>query len=273
MPMKGRLPPGAVAAVQKLARVSEEQLDAILQLVCLPENGDTDYDAAHEYCEFLGDGRGYTCTLYGACSGTGDLAMVFAALAEIKPDHALLAYRAALDRCRGDNVRGVEPLGAKARHAPRNLIPGLTRANGGKPDMAWREAVWRVYVDLYWTFARDFCARRSPRTGPVLTSRLALGFMVDTALNHGADMASMRPILSRMGDVKAAAGQSEEDAWLEAFMRARAALLKSGYEDLDTSRTGDRCKLWLELLAARNYDFARPIRCAKGYWGAGHVIA
>jgi len=273
MVLKGRLPPTVLPKLKQLAGVSEEQVDAILQLVCLPENGDTDYDAAHEYCEFLGDGRGYTCTLYGACSGTGDLEMVFKRLHEIKPDHPLLRYHEALKKCRGDNIRGVEPLGGKARHAPRNLIAGLTKANGGKPDMAWREAVWRVYIDLYWKFALDFCARRgacAKRPGPVLTTRLALGFMVDTALNHGADMGSMKPVLRKMAAHDA---QSEDEhVWLRGFIGARQHLLKSGFQELDTSKTGDRCKLWSELLASQNYDLQRPIRCARGYWGGRAVI-
>ena len=269
--LKGRLPPSALPALRALAGLDEGQVDAILQLVCLPENGDTDYDKAHEYCEFLGDGRGYTCTLYGACSGTGDLEMVFEELQKIQPAHPLLRYHDALRRCRGDAIRGIEPLGPKAHAPPRNLIPGLTAANGGKPDMAWREAVWRVYVKLYWSFADAFCAKRgecASRPGPPLKTPLALGFLVDAALNHGADMGSMRPILHKMAHPDA----SDPDAWLRDFVLARQGLLKSGFQDLDTSKTGDRCKLWLKLLDEKNHDFARPIRCADGYWGKGYKI-
>jgi hypothetical protein len=271
MKMKGRLPDSVTAELHALAGLTPEQVDTVLQLICLPENGSTDYDRAHEYCSFLGDGRGYTCSLYGACSGTGDLCMVFDHLAKIAPGHRLLEYHAALKKCRGDHIHGIEPLGAKAHGEPRNLIPNLTKANGGKPDMAWRAAAWRVYIDLYWTFAKRFCDKThecAKRPGPALTTDLAYGFLVDVALNHGPDMDSFRPVLKEMKRQP-----SDETEWLREFATARASLLKSGFQDLDTSKTGDRCGLWLDLLDAGNTDLRRPIKCAKGYWGSGYTIS
>ena len=284
MPKKAHLPPSVLPELKALTGLDPGQVDTILQLVSLAENGTTDYDEQHEYIEFLGDGRGYTCSLYGACSGTGDLLEVFDKLAELDSSHHLLAYHEPLRHCRGDNIKGVEPLGEKAKKDPRNLIPKLTAANGGKPDMAWRAAVWHVYIQMYWKWAKAFCAKERvdgdadarSRPGPVLTTPLALGVMLDTALNLGGDMDSFKPILRRMkpphkSDASKSpfsdpAAATDERAYLRLFLEARRKLLKSGADDLDTSKTGDRCKLWLELLDAGNETFQRPFVHAHGYW-------
>ena len=47
----------------------------------------------------------------------------------------------------------------------------------------------------------------------------------------------------------------------------RREMLKAGVDDLDTSKTGDRCVLWRELLDAGKTDLAKPIDAYRGYWG------
>lgn len=244
------------AAVQALGGTfSERQIDTVLQLISLPENGMPDWYKNYGFIEFLGDGRGFTATIFGACSGTGDLAMVFDALADVSPRSEacdeLLTYRDKLKRKRGDDIRGIEG------------IKGIIRGLGDDP--AWQEAVWRVYVKLYWQFAGDWAAKTggaADRPGPVLTTAAGRGFMVDTAINHGADVESFQPILDRMDDPET----EDESSWLTDFARARQDMLRSGYDDLDTSRTGDRCDLWMDLFDG-NPDLATPFKAYKGYWG------
>lgn len=253
----GRIPGAAAEQVRELMGMSEEQADTVLQLICLPENGEPHWWRHYNYIERLGDGRGYTVTIFGACSGTGDLLMIFDELARIDPSHALLKYRPALRKCRGENVKGIEGL--------LRDIPALGE------DEAWRTAVWRVYIDLYWKFAAEFAARQgtcSARPGPPLTTPLAKGFMVDTAINHGANLESFNKVVSRM----AGPHVTDEAAWLEDFAKTRRKMLRQGFEQLDTSRTGDRCKLWLALLKDGNTTLQLPIRAANGYWGKGVVL-
>lgn len=242
------------AAVQDLkAEFTERQLDTILQLISLPENGTPKWYKQYGYIEFLGDGRGFTATIFGACSGTGDLYMIVDELSRLPglspACKKLVGYKDALKRKQGDDIKGIEGM------------KGIIKELGDDP--AWQEAVWKVYIKLYWKFALDFAAKRgaaAKRPGPKLTSVVAKGFMVDTAINHGADMSSFAPILKRMaGDAK------DEQGWLRAFADAREKMLKSGYDDLDTSRTGDRCRLWKALLV--NPELKTPFTAYEGYWG------
>lgn len=240
----------------EIAGLSERQVDVILQLVSLPENGHPRWYQNYGYVEFLGDGRGFTTTLYGACSGTGDLYMIFDELSKIKPRSAtcdqLLKFKDVLKNKRGDDIKGIEPI--------KSLIKKLG------DDPAWQRAVWKVYVQLYWKFAMDWAAKRgvaANRPGPVLATATARGFMLDTAINHGADYDSFMVIVKRMTNKDS----RDEIAWVTAFADAREKLLKSGYDDLDTSRTGHRCRLWKQLLQDGNTDLRTPIKAYKGYWG------
>lgn len=256
------VPPGAAASLAKLSGLTAQQIDVVMQLVSLPENSTPKWYTNYGYIEFLGDGRGFTTTIFGACSGTGDLAMVFEELAALEPTsdvaRKLVGYLPKLRGKEGDDISGIEAL--------KDLIP---EAAG---DESWRRAVWSVYVKLYWKFAADFAAKRgacSSRPGPVLASPAAKGFVLDTVINHGADMDSVQPIIDRMS---AKRDSGDETAWMLDFAEARRRMLKSGYDNLDTSHTGDRATLWAELVRD-NPDLRTPIDAYEGYWGSFTIRA
>jgi hypothetical protein len=281
----GRLPPEAAAAIHGLMGLTGDQVDVIMSLVSLPENGSSKWWDFYNYIEYGADSalRGYTTTIFGATSGTGSLLRVFNALAAIDPSHKLLKYHAALRAVKGGNIKGLEglahvggdPTKAKANYGAwtSNARTHLDHIQGDlarlpNDDPAWRRAVWDAFIDLNWKSAADFCAKRGPvyagRPGPVLTTPLAKGFMVDTSLNHGdarywesAD--TWKVIFGRMKKSNA----TSEEAWLADFMQARRAVLASGYAGLDWSKTGDRCLLWLDLLRAKNHVLRRPITIAN----------
>lgn len=253
------LPGEVVPELRKLTGLTEKHVDVILQLISLPENSTPQWWTNYNYIEFLGDGRGFTVTLYGACSGTGDLAMIFDELAKIRPRSAacdeLLKYTDVLKKKRGDDIKGIEPI--------KKIIKGLG------DDTAWQQAVWKVYVKLYWRFAMEWADKTgqgAKRPGPPLTMPLTRGFMVDTAINHGADFESFMEIVKRMPE--ASKTTKDELAWFRAFADAREKMLKSGYQHLDTSKTGDRCRLWKDLAAQGNTQLQAPFKAYKGYWGS-----
>jgi hypothetical protein len=253
------VPRDALPELTKLTGMTDKQIDVVLQLISLPENGHPRWHANYDYIEFLGDGRGFTVTLYGACSGTGDLAMIFDELARISPRSAacdeLLTYHDQLRKKRGDDIKGIEPI--------KRIIQTLG------DDPAWRKAVWKVYVKLYWRFAMDWADKRGAcarRPGPVLALPVSRGFMVDVAINHGADYESVMEIVKRMPE--GARNDKNELTWLRAFADARQAMLRSGYQHLDTSRTGDRCQLWKALAASGNTALTTPFKAHSGYWGS-----
>ncbi|AGE50117.1 chitosanase [Acanthocystis turfacea Chlorella virus Canal-1] len=238
-------------AAPKLAALgfADMQADTILSLISLPENSTTEWWTNYNYAERLGDGRGWTVTLYGACSGTGDLLMILKDLQNINPNHELLKYIPAMEKTKGDNVNGLEKLGKD--------IESLG------DDKDWQQAVWDIYIKLYWNFARNFADKLINRPGAKLTSPLTRGYIVDVALNHGANLESFGPILKGMKNKD----EQDEAKWFLDFVEARRKLLKRGFEDLDTSKTGDRCTLWANIFKEGNTSLARPIECFKGYWG------
>ena len=257
----GHLPVDVVQPLTALTGMSAQQIDTVLQLISLPENGMPKWYKNYNYIEFLGDGRGFTATLFGACSGTGDLAMIFDELAKIQPRSKncdeLLKYRDTLKKKRGDDIKGIEPI--------KNIIKNLGE------DAAWQAAVWKVYVKLYWQFAMDWSDKTgasAKRPGPKLTSALTRGFMVDTSINHGAEYGSLMDVVKRMRDPDA----KDELAWFNDFADARKKMLKSGYQDLDTSKSGDRCDLWKDLAAKGNLKLGTPFEAYKGYWGKYTIV-
>eukprot|EP00731_Ephydatia_muelleri_P022842 Em0015g425a len=139
------------------------------------------------YIENLHDGRGYTVSIFGATSGTGDLVDVFDKLRKLNSTHPLLRFYDTLKKKTGSDVSGLRDL-------PR-AIQGLG------DDKHWRGAVWDVYVDEYWTFVAQFFNKTQGtenRPGPVIKTPLVKGFIVDTAINHGPDLESFQVILNKM---------------------------------------------------------------------------
>lgn len=254
------VPAQVAPELTRMTGLTEATIDVVLQLISLPENSTPRWWTNYNYIEFLGDGRGFTATLYGACSGTGDLAMILEELAKISPRSRgcdeLLQFLPELKKKRGDDIKGIEPI--------KRIIRGL-----GEDDSAWQQAVWKVYVKLYWRFAMEWADKRgvaAQRPGPPLTLPLTRGFAVDTAINHGANYGSFMEIVKRMPP--AAQTARDEVAWFRAFADAREKMLKSGYQDLDTSKTGDRCRLWKDLAAQGNVGLKTPIQAYEGYWGS-----
>jgi Glycosyl hydrolase family 46 len=281
-----------------MPQLSAEHIDTIMQLVALPENGNKNWWQYYNYVEYGDDAsiRGYTTTIFGATTGTGSLLKVFDHLARIDPSHPLLTYHAALRSAKGGTIRGLEglahvggdPTKAKANYDAwqPNSRAHLDHIQGDLAtlpldDPAWRRAVWAAFIELNWSSAADFCAKRGPcatRPGPVLTSPLALGFVVDMSLNHGdcrywnvAD--TWTRVLKGVATV-----EDEPETWLRNLIRARRAVLQSGYAGLDWSTTGDRCTIWLGLLDAGNHQLVRPIRVADStatpypIWPPGTVV-
>jgi len=249
--------PAQVEAPLKKLGFSTTNADTILSLIALPENSTTQWWKNYNYASCLKDGRGWTVTIYGACSGTGDLLMILESLRKINPKHPLVKFIEPMKKVHGENIKGLENLG--------KVINGLG------DDKEWQEAVWDIYVKLYWSFAADFADKTNSaknRPGPVLKSPLTRGFMVDVALNHGSNMESFSDILKRMNNKD----EKDEGKWFLDFCNTRHKLLKSGFQDLDTSKTGDRCVLWADIFKSGNVGLKRPISCYGGYWGSNIVI-
>lgn len=166
----------------------------------------------------------------------------------------LLQFREAVRNKNGsDSTHGIEPIEA--------IIHKLG------DDPAWQQAVWKVYLKLYWRFAMDWCDKKgecADRPGPVLTNPASRGFMLDVCVNHGADMDSVMTLVRRMDEADRNA--NDEIQWIVALAKKRRQRLKRRKTPVfDTSFTGDRCTLWLELFS-NNPTLTPPFNVYKGYW-------
>lgn len=256
---KTKVPTSAADSIKKMMGLTIDQVDTILRLVSLPENSRQEWWKNYNFIKDIRDGRGFTVTLFGACSGTGDLLMIFEALAKIQPSHPLVRFIPELRKKRGADTKGIEGI--------EPIIKNLGE------DTAWQEAVWRVYVDLYWSFVSRFVAKTgdcAKRPGPVLTLPVSKGFLLDTSINHGADMYSLNAVLKRMPSSKR--DVQDEREWMEAFIDTRKDVLVAGIGNLDSSGSGNRCDLWKKLFDINNINLARPIKANRGYWGSNVVI-
>ena len=251
---KTNVPPGAAARLAAACGLAELQIDAIQSLVACPENSTTNWARAYGFAKFLGDGRGITFGIVGFCSGTGDGVLVLRKTAAVDASCPVSKYAGAMAKTRGEDRTGLGGFEAAAKASADNA--------------AYREAQWSVATDLYWKFAVDYCAKKgrsTGRPGPVMKSPLAIGAMYDTALNHGPN--GFGKIEKGMAD----ATSGPEGRWITDFEESRYRLLKSGYQDLDTSGTGARARIWQQLVKEGNWDLKRPINVYKGngaYWGA-----
>lgn len=274
------VPLDAATRIHNLLGLTVDNIDVIMSLVSLPENGSSRWADYYNYIEWGDDHgtRGFTTTIFGATTGTGSLLRVFEHLARIDPTHPLLKYHDALKRAKGGCVKGLEGLAhvngdhtkAKADYS-KYIVDGRTHLDHIEGDLAglqntdrsWRQAVWEAFIDLNWESAAHFCAKTGPcanRSGPILTTSLAKGWIVDCSLNHGDcrywDVAdTWKAIFEKMKDPTV----KTESQWLHDMMKARRMVLKSGYAGLDWSKTGDRCLLWIDLLKKKNTTLSRPI--------------
>jgi len=231
----------------------EQSADTILSLVSLPENSTTSWWNNYNFAKKLGDGRGWTVGIFGACSGTGDLVMILEELQHIDPSHKLCKYIHPMKKTIGDDMTGLENLGKDI------MLLG--------DDDKWQQAVWHIYIKIYWAFAKDFADKTGQcekRPGPRLTKNSIRGFILDTAINHGPGIMGITPILRKMKNKS----ETDEIKWFLDFCEARRLLLKAGYQNLDSSKTGDRCTLWATIVKSGNLDLKRPITCSRGYWGS-----
>lgn len=246
-------------SVEKLRLLGFEEItaDTILSLISLPENSTTRWWANYNFAKCLGDGRGWTVGIFGACSGTGDLLLIMEELEKNNPNHCLCKYIRPMKKCIGDDVTGLEDLG-------KDII-------GLGDDDDWQNATWHVYIKLYWSFAKDMADKTgfcSKRPGPKMTTAATRGFLVDVVINHGPSMGGINPIIRRMRN----RAETNEFGWILDFCQARKSLLKAGYQSLDSSKTGDRCTLWSSIIESGNTSLSRPIAVLPGYWNHRSTI-
>ncbi|MBP2703690.1 chitosanase [Microbispora sp. RL4-1S] len=205
-----------------------EKKEIAMELVSSAENSTLDWRAQYAYIEDIGDGRGYTAGLIGFCSGTGDMLRLVELYTRREPGNPLAAYLPALRKVNGtDAHKGLSGFPKAWRAAAAD--PVFRRAQDDERD--------RVYFGPAVRQARADGMR-------------ALGQFVyyDAMVMHGpgADPASfggIRQTATKKARTPARGG--DEVAYLNAFLDARKAAMKTEEAHSDTSRVDTEQRVFL----------------------------
>ncbi|MEV5743944.1 chitosanase [Microbispora rosea] len=207
-----------------------EKKEIAMELVSSAENSSLDWKAQYKYIEDIDDGRGYTAGIIGFCSGTGDMLDLVELYTARRPGNVLAKYLPALRKVNGtDSHRGLDPNFPKDwRTAAAD--PVFRRAQNDERD--------RVYFDPAVAQAKADGLR-------------ALGQFVyyDAMVMHGpgSDPVSFGGIRkTAMKKARTPAQGGDEVAYLNAFLDARKAAMKTEEAHSDTSRVDTAQRVFLK---------------------------
>lgn len=237
----GAPPPTRPAApVTRVDLTDPHKKDIAMRLVSSAENSSLDWRAQYSYIEDIGDGRGYTGGIIGFCSGTGDMLEVVRDYAAREPGNGLATYLPALRAVNGgDSHDGLDP-GFPAAWRTAAKDPRFQAAQDAERD--------RVYFNP--------AVRQAEADG-----LRALGQFIyyDAYVMHGPgdDPASFGGIRrAALRRAKPPAQGGNEVAYLNAFLDARVAAMRSDPSHQDTSRVDTEQRVFLR---EGNLDLNTPL--------------
>ncbi|MGD8373638.1 MAG: chitosanase [Candidatus Woesebacteria bacterium] len=205
--------------------------DIAMQLVSSAENSSLDWKAQYSYIEDIGDGRGYTAGIVGFCTGCGDLLKVVEVYDGLSPNNVLSKYIPALRKIGSwdDTHDGLDPNFTK---------DWKTAANDEKFRQAQDIERDRVYFDP------------AVEQGKADGLR-ALGQFIyyDALVMHGPgdDSVSFGGIrATAMKKAKTPAQGGDEATYLNAFLDARAAAMRTEEAHSDTTRVDTEQRVFLD---------------------------
>ncbi|DBA03938.1 TPA: hypothetical protein N0F65_010591, partial [Lagenidium giganteum] len=225
-------------------------LDTIMSLVSIAENGETNWARKYDYCEDIGDGRGFTVSLVGFCSGTGDLLDVFRNIKRLSPNHVLTSFIPALEKVNGS-----------PSHSGLEQLCASIALNG---DQVYQRAVWDSVKKLYLDPAIAWATKKK------LRSTFSKGFLFDVALNHGTE--GLEQIASFVQkDMKAPSEGGDEVEYMQAYIQARIFVVQYIDKLVDNGQD-DRMKMWKTILDKKNLKLQRPLKDLKCYGDTYQIV-
>ncbi|MET9615719.1 chitosanase [Kitasatospora indigofera] len=215
--------------------------DIAMQLVSSAENSSLDWKAQYKYIEDIGDGRGYTAGIIGFCSGTGDMLDLVQHYTDLKPGNVLAKYLPALKK-----VNGTESHSGLGTAFEKDWA---TAAKDTVFQTAQNDERDRVYFNPAVNQAKADGLR-------------ALGQFAyyDAIVMHGpgTDSVSFGGIRkAAMKKAKTPAQGGDEATYLNAFLDARKAAMKTEEAHSDTSRVDTEQRVFLN---AKNFDLNPPLK-------------
>ncbi|MFF1867924.1 chitosanase [Streptomyces sp. CB03911] len=215
--------------------------DIAMQLVSSAENSSLDWKAQYKYIEDIGDGRGYTAGIIGFCSGTGDMLDLVQHYTDLKPGNVLAKYLPALKKVNGtESHTGLGTAFEKDWATAAKDTVFQTAQNDERDRVYFNPAVNQAKAD----------------------GLRALGQFAyyDAIVMHGpgTDAVSFGGIRkAAMKKAKTPAQGGDEATYLNAFLDARKAAMKTEEAHSDTSRVDTEQRVFLN---AKNFDLNPPLK-------------
>ncbi|GIJ46843.1 hypothetical protein Val02_37290 [Virgisporangium aliadipatigenens] len=233
--------PGATTSPRTRVDLTDPvKKDIAMQIVSSAENSSLDWRAQYGYIEDIDDGRGYTAGIIGFCSGTGDMLDVVNRYTARKPGNVLAGYLPALRAVNGtDSHAGLDP-----------NYPADWRT--AAQDPVFRATQDEVRDEVYF----DPAVRQAKADGLRALGQFAY---YDAIVMHGpgSDAVSFGGIRAAALRVARPPSQGgDETAFLNAFLDARVAAMKTEEAHSDTSRVDTAQRVWLR---AGNLDLDTPL--------------
>jgi chitosanase len=228
------------SAATRVNLTDPHKKEIAMELVSSAENSTLDWKSQYKYIEDIGDGRGYTAGIIGFCSGTGDMLELVQLYTDRKAGNVLAKYLPALRKVNGsDSHKGLDPNFTKDwKTAAKDKV--FQQAQNDERD--------RVYF--------------KPAVNQGIADGLrALGQFCyyDAIVMHGPgnDSTSFGGIRkTAMKKAKTPAQGGDEVKYLNAFLDARKAAMKTEEAHSDTSRVDTEQRVFLK---AGNLDLNPPL--------------
>jgi hypothetical protein len=158
------------------AQITQEKA---FRLTSTAENSTVNWWEQFSYLEDIGDGRGYTCGIFGATSATGDLLELVQNYTATKPGNALATFIPGLTTC------ATTGMGSSATTAANSNLgtPFKNAWAQAATDPVFQTAQINYRNQVYWTPAFNAAVADG-------LSNLGLAIYYDTSINHGPGDAS-----------------------------------------------------------------------------------
>jgi len=241
----------AAGAATRLNLTDPRMKEIANELVSSAENSSLDWRAQYKYIEDIHDGRGYTAGIVGFCSGTGDMLDLVQLYANRKPGNILAKYLPALRKVNGTaSHTGLDPNYPRDwRTAAKD--PAFQKCQDDERDRVYfNPSVSQAKADGLRALGQfcyyDAIVMHGPGSDPV-----SFGGIRKTAMKHA----------------KTPAQGGNETTYLNAFLDARKAAMKTEEAHSDTSRVDTEQRVFLK---AGNLDLQPPLKW-KTYGDPYHI--
>ncbi|WUV77782.1 chitosanase [Streptomyces sp. NBC_01477] len=212
-----------------------------MELVSSAENSSLDWKAQYKYIEDIGDGRGYTAGIIGFCSGTGDMLELVQHYTDLEPGNGLAKYLPALEQVNGsDSHSGLGTAFVTAWKAAAKDTVFQQAQNDERDSVYFNPSVNQAKSDGLGTLGQFIYYDAIVMHGP------------------GDDSVSFGGIRkTAMKKAKTPAQGGNETTYLNAFLDARKAAMKTEDAHDDTSRVDTEQRTFLQ---AGNLNLDPPLR-------------